>query len=939
MTGGSTGASAHIAAASANTSPSGTTIPSATQITDSSGNVWTVSSGAIYENGSHAGSSANTALLLYYNGVIYTQNNQGNWWSWNGSTFVGVSGDPRGGSASASGTTIPAATQIIDGSGNVWTVSGGAIYENGTHAGSSANTALLLYYNGVIYTQNNQGSWWSWNGSTFVGASGDPRGSAPSGTGVAASASGTTIPSATQIVDSSGNVWTVSGGAIYENGNHAGSSANTALLLYYNSVIYTQNNQGNWWSWNGSTFAGVSGDPRGVSGSGAASSGTSASASGTTIPSASQIVDSAGNVWTVSGGAIYENGNHAGSSANTALLLYYNGVIYTQNNQGNWWSWSGSTFVGAGGDPRGSGSGSAGSTGSTSASTGSSTPAPTGSSPSASTGSGSWSYALDAAHDALGLVAAGDAAYLVGTPTGSATPYAFAVYDENGNVVENLQPVAQANGTYTYSLPTSRYGYFEIRPTQGNAATLIPAVGSRPAGVLTYAVLPPPDTNPSSGFQDDYASIEGATMETGANALGNGTFPWLAYTTTGIDYYSFARCEPTQATAASDCARAMANDPYPALFQGSNTFPQFNLNGIPAWAGNDYSVSGPWGVYLDYIIPQIVQKYSFLPYRRYQITWEPNISWTGTDAQLVQLYQTAYSEIHKYDPHAIVVGPAIAQFGQWIGTFQNYLSLGLGNYLDAVSWHPYPVLSQIFPPAQNDASIAQVRTLAANAKGHTIPFYDTESGISAYELAYLPSYTPGASVPQNNYNSGTNISAGNYGVWHAAANVAEALLEKNDGASLHTYFYTADWGSDSVGLEGYGLFYNATPAYGFGPGKVSPKVDVPMIRQANEILNHSNAVGRLSSPGGNANLVVLYYQNKHTGVYTVALMDPTGNNGTIALQTGAAQVTVLDAFGNATPMTTANGTLNLTLGIEPRYVQGIAASALSGITPAAATGF
>jgi hypothetical protein len=73
----------------------GTTIPSATQITDAQLNVWTVASGVIYENGSLAGYSANVVLLLYYNGVIYQENSAGGWWSWVNSNWSGVAGDPR----------------------------------------------------------------------------------------------------------------------------------------------------------------------------------------------------------------------------------------------------------------------------------------------------------------------------------------------------------------------------------------------------------------------------------------------------------------------------------------------------------------------------------------------------------------------------------------------------------------------------------------------------------------------------------------------------------------------------------------------------------------------------------------------------------------------------------------------------------------------------
>src|ERR1700753_427037 len=225
-------------------SPSGTTIPSATQIIDSSGNGWTVAAGVIYETGALAGYSNAVTLLLYANDLIYQENSAGGWWSWNGNTWVSDS-DPRL-AASPSGTTIPSAAQIVDGSGDVWAVSGGLIYENGVLAGYPDAVTLLVYETSLIYQENSAGGWWSWNGSTWI-ESNDPRS--------AASPSGTAIPSAAQIVDGSGNVWTVAGGVVYENGTTAGYSNGVTELLYENGLVYQENSSGNWWSWNGGTWA------------------------------------------------------------------------------------------------------------------------------------------------------------------------------------------------------------------------------------------------------------------------------------------------------------------------------------------------------------------------------------------------------------------------------------------------------------------------------------------------------------------------------------------------------------------------------------------------------------------------------------------------------------------------------------------------------------
>ena len=242
------------------------------------------------------------------------------------------------GTASPNGTAIPAATQITDGSSNVWTVVSGVIQENGAAAGYSNAVTLLLYDNNTIYQENSAGGWWSWTGSTWE-ASSDPR--------KVASANGATIPSATQITDTSDNVWAVSGGVIYKNGATAGYSSAVTLLVYESNVIYQENSAGGWWSWTGSTWE-ASSDPRKV-----------VSSSGTTIPTVSQIIDSSDNVWTVSGGLVYKNGSLAGYTSGVTHLVYENGLIYQENAAGGWWSWNGSGWASSS-DPLSSNSGGGG---------------------------------------------------------------------------------------------------------------------------------------------------------------------------------------------------------------------------------------------------------------------------------------------------------------------------------------------------------------------------------------------------------------------------------------------------------------------------------------------------------------------------------------------------------------------------------------------------
>jgi hypothetical protein len=244
------------AAATNAVSISGTRIPSATRIVDSSGNTWTISGGVVHENGALAGYSASVTKLLYDNGTIYQENSAAGWWSWNGSTWVGTS-DPSK-LSSISGSNIPTEKQITDTSGNIWAVSGGKVYENGVLAGYSNIVKELLYENNTFYHESTEGNWYIWTGSKWT----------PSGNPAKVSASGANIPAAAEITDSSGNVWAVSGGGVYKNGLLAGNSSNVKELLYENNTIYQENTSGNWYTWTGATWV--------------ASSNPSASSAGTT---------------------------------------------------------------------------------------------------------------------------------------------------------------------------------------------------------------------------------------------------------------------------------------------------------------------------------------------------------------------------------------------------------------------------------------------------------------------------------------------------------------------------------------------------------------------------------------------------------------------------------------------------------------------------------
>ena len=93
----------------------------------------------------------------------------------------------------------------------------------------------------------NDSNWWRWTGSGWSNI-----GAATPGGNPSPSPDGTTIPGATQIVDSEGAVWTIgSGRVILRNGIQAAGGLGSTMV-WSGGVIYVLGIDDNWWRWTGS---------------------------------------------------------------------------------------------------------------------------------------------------------------------------------------------------------------------------------------------------------------------------------------------------------------------------------------------------------------------------------------------------------------------------------------------------------------------------------------------------------------------------------------------------------------------------------------------------------------------------------------------------------------------------------------------------------------
>lgn len=203
--------------------------------------------------------------------------------------------------ASPSGTFVTTADAFItDSGGGSWMLANspgnGLVIEKNGMQTVSANVILLTYIHGRVYQENKSLGWWYWNG----------RGWEDTTNPLTSSSSGTSIPSASYIVDGNKDVWTVSNGIILKNGLMAGYSANVIELYYLNGTVYQENNALGWWYWNGSTWINSSNPVGqgavatvGTGGSSPAGISVDLGAPGATVP---------GSLWGVSTGALISNG-------------------------------------------------------------------------------------------------------------------------------------------------------------------------------------------------------------------------------------------------------------------------------------------------------------------------------------------------------------------------------------------------------------------------------------------------------------------------------------------------------------------------------------------------------------------------------------------------------------------------------------------------------
>ncbi|WP_321907957.1 MULTISPECIES: hypothetical protein [unclassified Paraburkholderia] len=559
-----------------------------------------------------------------------------------------------------------------------------------------------------------------------------------------------------------------------------------------------------------------------------------------------------------------------------------------------------------------------------------------GSASTSSASSGSALVSADTPTTQSGRIFASATAFPVALTTNApaADTLIWSIADQFGNVAASGRlPVTAGPLTTTLSCSSTLAGYFAVSATLANAGGQLPSLGTRPAGTATFGVLPNlANIVPTVTYaHQDLHRFGMQGEDDNTSVLSSLGISWT------YDHRELYNMEPNGPNTFNPNANNL--DPF---YTTGQVMRLVRLDGIPAWAS-------PTGAFEDEALaPSDLSYYqnymarigtesnlirtTYFPNQSanyYQLTWEPDAQWQGTNAQFVQLYQTVYQGIHSTDPHAVVMGPTDTAPSGTASQLKTLAPLGYAQYIDGVTTHGYYDINGTSPSYAPE----RLATDPANASGSLI------GQMRALRSEMAADYKPGMKL----FSTELGISYDNgssYGANYPSANILYAqgalvarshVIILGEGADQTWIFY----GADFPGLVGYGTFFDLADAQGqYGAQNISPKPAAMAVAAMTRILDGTNTLGPVNgTPSGvyayafqqlnnGAVITALWTHNNsvwsassgYSSTYSVAYslaVDAPGTSGT---------VTVLDEMGNPTTMSYTNGQLSLNLTESPVYV-------------------
>jgi len=471
---------------------------------------------------------------------------------------------------------------------------------------------------------------------------------------------------------------------------------------------------------------------------------------------------------------------------------------------------------------------------------------------------------------------------------------------------------SSGNASVNFRAPASDYGYYRVQATLPGGSSLA-GLGTRPAGFVTYAVVPDPakrvdygDAGSRFGMQGGFSMAQGDVIP----------FLGIRYVLDGPGWGQLESKNEGEFVAARSAAVAkgqvypfksptVTEVKYNGTAWPTYSVPLLTMASLPAWAlepGTNGTICKSMGAlnalgvealpgFAEALAESVAANYANQSSHYYQITWEPQSNWCfgGTPTQLVQFYALTYAAIHRADSKAIVMGPTL--FPADADALAALWSANLGKYVDAVSMHPYTE----FPP-ETTGLIGNIRTqmkMAQTAKGRSIPFLGTEHGYTSSSIGDLN---------------------------EALGDIRATIILLGEGFKFDFAFYIADaWnGSFSDTSHYYGYYYNLNSKMDYGTDKIGPKPAAPAFAAMTYLLDGTTTVGPLSDLSGTQ----MGYRFKRNGTTIVALWDYKAASSTVSLSVPDENIQICDWMGNCKTTASGGGKIAVKVGASPTYFIG-----------------
>lgn len=293
----------------------------------------------------------------------------------------------------------------------------------------------------------------------------------------------------------------------------------------------------------------------------------------------------------------------------------------------------------------------------------------------------------------------------------------------------------------------------------------------------------------------------------------------------------------------------------------------------------------------------------------YQLHWEPDWHWTGTEDEFIKYYETAREAIKENDPDARLMGANYGVISRGNTLMASLFKKGLNKYIDGVLMHLYFQPVSMEPEAaglHNDCR--QIRKLTNQYLGPDAMLINTEWG--------------------TDYQCDTRDAGHKQLMNHLYRFIRGHLIALGEGFNSTWFFYTTDYSTceSTSGEQGYGISFNTSSyikEHQFGACSIEPKPTMMAAAAMTRLLEGTKTLGRLDQLPAD----IFAYSFRRGDENIIAIWRPDGSQK-IQLPTGTGEVTCFDIMGNPAKTATPAGLLTLTIDQYPQYILGVKDSVL-----------